>query len=80
VLVLQSGRAQARTVRLGLRTLGAVEVQDGLAEGDAVLRHGSAVMPGQRVRPQVIRWQPAAARLAGQAEDAGAALTGAMGR
>ena len=80
VLVVQDGSAQARSVHLGLRTLGAVEVQDGLAEGDAVLRDGSAVAPGQRVRPQVIRWQPAGASTTPQAENAGAALTGAMGR
>src|SRR3989344_4467128 len=42
VLVLQEGRAQARPVRLGLRTLDAVEVLDGLAEGDTVLRGGAA--------------------------------------
>ena len=36
VLVLQDGRAQARNVRLGLRTLDAVEVLDGLKEGDTV--------------------------------------------
>jgi HlyD family secretion protein len=80
VLVVQSGRAEVRLVRLGLRTLGAVEVQGGLAEGDAVLRDGSAVLPDKRVRPQVIRWQPAGAQSVAQAEDAGATLTGAMGR
>lgn len=80
ILIVQGGRAQPRSVRLGMRTLGAVEVQSGLAEGDAVLRDGSAALPGQRVRPQVIRWQPAGASATGQAEDAGTALTGAMGR
>lgn len=80
VLVVQDGRAQVRTVRLGLRTLGAVAVQEGLADGDTVLRDGSAVAPGQRVRPQVVRWLPAGASPAEHAEDAGAALTGAMGR
>ena len=80
VLVVQDGRAQVRTVRLGLRTLGAVAVQEGLADGDTVLRDGSAVAPGQRVRPQVVRWLPAGASSAEHAEDAGAALTGAMGR
>ena len=49
VLVLQDGHAQLRTVRLGLRTLDAVEVLDGLVAGDAVL-HGGALQPGQRVQ------------------------------
>ena len=49
VLVLQDGHAQLRLVRLGLRTLDAAEVLDGLAAGDAVLR-GSALQAGQRVR------------------------------
>ena len=88
VLVVAGGKAQLRTVRLGLRTLGAVQVKEalaggvtkGLVEGDAVLRDGSAVAPGQRVRAQVIRWQPSGVRAALRAEDAGAALTGAMGR
>ena len=120
VLVVAGGKAQLRTVRLGLRTLGAVQVkeapaggvtngaangsatgganaspngladgrahgqakglEDGLVEGDAVLRDGNAVAPGQRVRAQVVRWQPSGARATAPAEDAGAALTGAMGR
>jgi HlyD family secretion protein len=55
VLVLRDGRAQAqlRSVRLGLRTLGAVEVLDGLAEGDAgaaAAAAPTALQPGQRVR------------------------------
>ena len=48
-LVLQDGHAQLRTVRLGLRTLDAVEVLDGLVAGDAVL-DGGALQPGQRVQ------------------------------
>ena len=50
VLLLQDGRAQARAVRLGLRTLDAVEVLEGLQERDTVLR-GGAVQAGDRVRP-----------------------------
>ena len=86
VLVVQDGRAQWRSVRLGLRTLDAVEVLDGLAEGDAVLRSASAVAPGARVRPRPVAWAPgnaapAAARAAGAgAGDAGAAMSNAMGR
>ena len=49
VLVLQEGRAQNLQVRLGLRTLDAVEVLDGLKEGDAVLL-GGAMQAGDRVR------------------------------
>lgn len=80
VLVVQDGRALARRVRISLRTLGAVAVQDGLAEGDAVLRDGSVVAPGARVRSHVVAWQPAQALSDATAEDAGAALAGAMGR
>lgn len=80
VLVVQRGRTQLRAVRLGLHTLGAVEVRDGLAEGDWVLREGGAVPPGKRVRPTVTRWQAATVRSVGQGEDAGTSLAGAIGR
>ncbi|MDP3227943.1 MAG: efflux RND transporter periplasmic adaptor subunit [Acidovorax sp.] len=85
VLVLQEGRAQARPVRLGLRTLDAVEVLDGLAEGDTVLR-GGAVQVGDRVRARMMPWTAgsassgSAAQGKGQGGDAGSALTNAMGR
>lgn len=84
VLVLQEGRAQARPVRLGLRTLDAVEVLDGLAEGDTVLR-GGAVQAGDRVRARTVEWSAGsaaagAAQGRAQGADAGAALTNAMGR
>src|SRR3989344_2713164 len=84
VLVLQEGRAQARPVRLGLRTLDAVEVLDGLAEGDTVLR-GGAVQAGDRVRARTVEWSAGsaaagAAQGRAQVADAGAALTNAMGR
>ncbi len=87
VLVAQGGRAELRSVRLGLRTLDAVEVLEGLAEGEAVLRSGSAVAPGARVHPRAVAWAPGAAapataaRAAGAgAGDAGAAMSNAMGR
>ena len=48
VRVLVDGRVQARPVRLGLRTLDAAEVLEGLAEGEQVLV--GAATPGQRVR------------------------------
>ena len=81
VLVLQEGRAQARPVRLGLRTLDAVEVLDGLAEGDTVLR-GGAVQAGDRVRARPVAWSAGAATAVSPTPggDAGSALTNAMGR
>ncbi len=79
VLVAQDGRALVRSVRLGLRTLGALEVQDGLAEGDVVLQSGGTAA-GARVRPHVVDWRPAAVPLATKAEDAGGAMANAMGR
>ena len=57
VLVLEDGRAQVRRVRLGLRTLDAAEVLDGLAPGDIVLMGGTP-KPDQRVRVKMQAWQP----------------------
>lgn len=80
VMVLQDGRAQARRVRLGLSTLEAVEILEGLAPGDAALL-GGALVSGQRVRTQA-----AAAGAApqgggkGTSGAAAAALSNAMGR
>ena len=85
VLVLQDGRAQPRNVRLGLRTLDAVEVLDGLKEGDTVLR-GGVVQAGDRVRARAVEWTAgtgahgAGAVGKGPGGDAGSALTNAMGR
>ena len=82
VLIEREGRAQERQVRLGLRTLDAVEVLEGLAAGDTVLL-GSAVRPGSRVR---VALQPRAAAPPGKStrnsarEDAGTALSNSMGR
>ncbi len=78
-LVVQDGRAEAKALRLGLRTLGAVEVLDGLAEGDLVLQSASAA-PGTRVRTRLVAWKPTAAKSAARAEDAGSAMSNAMGR
>lgn len=86
VLVLQEGRAQARNVRLGLRTLDAVEVLDGLKEGDTVLRGHASLQGGQRVRARTVPWttsSPAPTTASqGSAQGGGAApaLTGTMGR
>ncbi|AVO41513.1 efflux RND transporter periplasmic adaptor subunit [Simplicispira suum] len=87
VLVVESGRAQLRAVHLGLHTLGAVEVRDGLAEGEQVLvRSGGmdgSLQPGQRVRARPVHWAPSATGSPGngaRAEDAGSAMSNAMGR
>lgn len=81
VLVAVEGRVHERTLRLGLRTLAAVEVLDGLQAGDAVLTGGS-FKDGQRVSVVPVDWQsvaPAARREDG-AGAAGSAITNAMGR
>lgn len=86
VLVLQDGRAQVRKLRLGLRTLDAVEVLDGLKEGDTVLRGNVTLQEGQRVRARTVPWttsSPAPTTAPqGSAQEGGAAtaLTGTMGR
>ena len=82
------GHVQARSVKLGLRTLEAAEVVQGLAAGDTVLV-GAAPAPGARVRAQAAPTNathathattgnaPAAKPAGG---DAGSALTNSMGR
>lgn len=77
VWVARDGRVEVRPVRPGLRTLARVEVLDGLKEGEAVLV-GAAPAPGSRVRA-VTRASVAAAQTPAR-EDAGAAMTNAMGR
>ena len=80
VLVADSGRAQVRTVRLGLRSLSAVEVLEGLAEGDEVLL-GGTVKAGDRIRVQaVVRERADVAPKNAGSQDPGSALTNAMGR
>lgn len=85
VWMIQSGRLQLRSVHLGLNTLGAVEVLDGLTEGEQVLLRSAgtaaALRVGQRVRAQPVAWSPAAGTAPGAApEDAGSAISNAMGR
>ena len=80
VLVADAGRAQARTVRLGLRSLSAVEVLEGLAEGEEVLL-GGTVKAGDRIRVQAVdREQADVAPKNAGSQDPGSALTNAMGR
>lgn len=84
VLVAVDGVAQERKLRLGLRTLAAVEVLEGLRAGDAVLT-STALKAGQRVSVTPVAWQPgpvtgASARRADSAGSAGSALSNAMGR
>jgi HlyD family secretion protein len=83
------GRVALRTLRLGVRTLDAVEVLDGLGAGDKVLL-GEAPEPGARVRadlgpgtgslPAVPAGTAAKPGAKGRADDAGSALGNAMGR
>jgi len=92
VLIVQEGRAQVRPVGLGLRTLDAAEVLEGLAQGDIVLLGGEP-KPGKHVRVKMQAWQPsvsagpgvlvapgASAVPGARAPDAGAAMTNAIGR
>jgi len=80
VLVANAGRAQRRTVRLGLRSLTAVEVLEGLAEGDEVLL-GGTVKAGDRIRVQAVdRERAYVAPKNAASQDPGSALTNAMGR
>ena len=72
VLVIEDGRAASRRVRTGLRTLQAVEVIEGLREGEQVIV-GGAVTPGRRVRAV----EPASrAAGSGTGEGVGAAMSG----
>jgi len=55
VLVVNDSRAQAKPVRLGLRTLEAAEVLEGLAPGDIVLLGGQPTA-NRRVRVKMQAW------------------------
>lgn len=80
VLVVDSGRTRERPVRLGLRTLDAVEVLDGLTAGDRVLLRGNRAA-GEKVRVAMVPWRPGLGSApAGTAEDPGSTLGNAFGR
>ncbi|MDQ3058898.1 MAG: efflux RND transporter periplasmic adaptor subunit [Pseudomonadota bacterium] len=50
VLALQDGRAVRVAVKLGLRGVGAVEITEGLKEGDSVIPQTEKALPGDKVR------------------------------
>ncbi|MBL0421701.1 efflux RND transporter periplasmic adaptor subunit [Ramlibacter sp. AW1] len=78
--VARDGRVQARKLRLGLRTLDAAEVLDGLSAGDLVLM-GPAPAPGRRVHAEPVPWQPGNDALPeSPGGGAAAALSNSMGR
>jgi HlyD family secretion protein len=80
VLVVNDGRAQERKVHLGLRTLDAAEVLDGLTAGERVLLRGDR-LPGEKVRASVVPWQPGRpSASAAKPEDPGSTLGNAFGR
>lgn len=79
--VLRDGRVELRMVKLGLATLDAAEVTEGLAAGDVVLL-GSTLPAGARARADT---EAAAAQRAVQGgsaskDNAGGAIGSAMGR
>jgi HlyD family secretion protein len=85
VLLAVGGRAHLQRVRLGVRSLQAAEVLDGLKAGDTLLL-GNGVQAGQRVRLRDVAASLASttpgaqAAATGSTGAAGAALTNAMGR
>ena len=80
VWVVRNGRVTAQALRLGLRTTDAVEVLDGVGEGEAVVL-GSSPPPGGRVRSRPVPLAQALAMgAADRAPDALATMSEAMGR
>lgn len=79
--VLRDGRVESRAVRLGLATLDAAEIVEGLTAGDVVLL-GSTLPPGARARADTTAAAAQRAAHGGQGskDDAGGAMGNAMGR
>lgn len=75
VLVLRDGRTEMRHVKTGLRTLAAVEVTEGLSEGEQVVLEDT-VLAGARVRGIEGR----ARKSTGNGGEAAAAAVQSMGR
>lgn len=85
LVVAADGALQARTLRLGLRTLAVAEVLEGLQAGESVLLDSATFKAGQRVSSVPAAWQPSlAGASATRGNDgggsAGSALSNAMGR
>ena len=83
VRMLRDGRIEERSVQLGLRTLDAVEVREGLSDGDVVVLD-QLHKTGSRVRVELVAAPMAAAsassRSGARGENGASALTNAMGR
>jgi HlyD family secretion protein len=78
LLIERNGRVESRTVRIGLRTLQWAEVLEGLAADDLILI-GRAPKIGSRVRADPTASLPKL-RSGVTPEDAGSAMSNAMGR
>ena len=82
VRVVVDGEVTSRPVTTGLRTLDAVEITGGLADGDLVAPD-SSIAVGSKVRPVVVPAGPGGGSprpANGSGGSGGAALTNAMGR
>ena len=90
VFIARDGRVEERKVRVGLRTLEAAEVLEGLTQGDIVLT-GPSPNTGNRFRATLAETpaaastklqgkNPGAIQSKGTREDAGSAMSNAMGR
>lgn len=83
VHVVRDGRIEARSVQLGLRTLDAVEVLAGLADGDVVVLDTLQKL-GSRVKVELMTLPAPAASVVpksgARGENGASALTSAMGR
>ncbi|HYZ84028.1 MAG TPA: efflux RND transporter periplasmic adaptor subunit [Bryobacteraceae bacterium] len=58
-VVDQNGRVNSRLIHLGLETPEAVEVLDGLREGELVAIGGSGITAGQTVKPRLMTYKSA---------------------